>query len=134
MPRDWNATSRDCLETNLYTASGLPAEWRMEEEVRIVEATRLPEMGVSFVARQHVIGGSQIFAWCHLTTHGALTVAAAGEDVVRTSGRPALDLVATGWTVSAKAAVSLASLRQAWRHHAELCRPALRPFFWKARV
>lgn len=102
--------ARDCLETNLYTAPGLPAGWR-KEEVRIVEATRLPEMGVSFVTRQHVIGGSQIFAWCHLTTHGALTVAAAGEDVVRTSDRPALDLVATGWTVSAKAAVSLASLR-----------------------
>lgn len=46
---------------------------------------------------------SDSFAWCHLTTHGAPTVAAAGESVVRTSDRLALDLVATGWTVSAKA-------------------------------
>jgi transposase len=40
---------------------------------------------VSLVARQHGISGSQVFTWRRLTSQGALTAAAAGEEVVPAS-------------------------------------------------
>ena len=64
--------------------------WTPEEKFRIVEETYLPGMSVPLVARQHVIGGSQIFTWRRLMAQGALTAAAAGEEVVSASEYPAL--------------------------------------------
>lgn len=43
-------------------------------------------MNVSFVVRQHGIGGNQIFTWRRLMAPGALTAAATGDEV-----RPASD-------------------------------------------
>ena len=40
-------------------------------------------MSVSLVARQHGISGSQVFTGRRLMNQGALTAAAAGEEVVR---------------------------------------------------
>ncbi len=65
--------------------------WRSEEKVRIVEETYLPGMSVSLVARQHGISGSQAFTWRRLMNQGALTAAAAGEEVVPASEYRALE-------------------------------------------
>jgi transposase len=43
------------------------------------------------IARQHGISGSQIFTWRRLMNQGALTAAAAGEEVVQTSEYRALE-------------------------------------------
>ena len=64
--------------------------WTPEEKIRIVEETYLPGMSVSLVARRHGIGGNQIFAWRRLMAQGALTAAAAGEEVVPASDYRAL--------------------------------------------
>lgn len=64
--------------------------WTSEEKVRIVEETYLPGMSVSLVARQHGISGSQVFTWRRLMSQGALTAAAAGEEVVPASDYRAL--------------------------------------------
>jgi transposase-like protein len=65
--------------------------WTPEQKVRIVEDTYLPGMSVSLVARQHGIGGSQVFTWRRLMSQGALTAAAAGEEVVPASVDRALE-------------------------------------------
>ncbi len=65
--------------------------WTPEEKVRIVEETYLPGMSVSLVARRHGIGGNQIFTWRRLMAQGALTAAAAGEEVVPASEYRALE-------------------------------------------
>ena len=65
--------------------------WTPEEKVRIVEETYLPGMSVSLVARQHGISGSQVFTWRRLMNQGALTAAAAGEEVVPASEYLALE-------------------------------------------
>jgi len=65
--------------------------WTPEEKVRIVEETYLPGISVSFVARRHGIGGSQIFTWRRLMAQGALTAATAGEEVVPASEYRALE-------------------------------------------
>ena len=65
--------------------------WTPEEKVRIVEETYLPGMSVSLVARQHGISGSQVFTWRRLMNQGALTAAAAGEEVVPVSEYRALE-------------------------------------------
>jgi len=65
--------------------------WTPEEKVRIVEETYLPGMSVSLVARQHGISGSQVFTWRRLMNQGALTAAAAGEEVVPASEYRALE-------------------------------------------
>ena len=65
--------------------------WTPEEKVRIVEETYLPGMSVSLVARRHGIGGNQIFTWRRLMAQGALTAAAAGEEVVPASKYRALE-------------------------------------------
>jgi transposase len=62
----------------------------LEEQVRIVEETYLPGMGVSLVVRQHGISGSLVFTWRRLMSQGALTAAAAGEEVVPASEYRAL--------------------------------------------
>jgi transposase InsO family protein len=48
-------------------------------------------MSVSLVARRHGIGGNQIFIWRRLMAQGALTAAAAGEEVVPASEYRALE-------------------------------------------
>ena len=48
-------------------------------------------MSVSLVARQHGISGSQVFTWRRLMNQGALTAAAAGEEVVPASEYRALE-------------------------------------------
>ena len=65
--------------------------WTPEEKVRIVEETYLSGMSVSLVARRHGIGGNQIFTWRRLMVQGALTAAAAGEEVVPASDYRALE-------------------------------------------
>ena len=65
--------------------------WTPEEKVRIVEETYLPGMSASLVARQHGISGSQVFTWRRLMSQGALTAAAAGEEVVPASDYRALE-------------------------------------------
>jgi transposase len=65
--------------------------WTPEEKVRIVEETYLPGMSVSLVARRHGVGGNQIFTWRRLMAQGALTAAAAGEEVVPASEYRALE-------------------------------------------
>ncbi len=67
------------------------SRWTPEEKVRIVEETYLPGMSVSLVARQHGISGSQVFTWRRLMNQGALTAAAAGEEVVPASEYRALE-------------------------------------------
>jgi transposase len=64
--------------------------WTLEEKVRIVEETYLPGMSVSLVARQNGISGSQVFTWRRRMNQGALTAAAAGEEVVPASDYPRL--------------------------------------------
>ena len=46
---------------------------------------------MSLVARQHGISGSQVFTWRRLINQGALTAAAAGEEVVPASEYRALE-------------------------------------------
>jgi len=70
--------------------------WTPEEKVRIVEETYLPGMSVSLVARQHGISGSQVFTWRRLMNQGALTAAAAGEEVVPASEYRALEAQVLG--------------------------------------
>ena len=53
--------------------------------------TYLPGMSVSLVGRRHGIGGNQIFTWRRLMAQGALTAAAAGEEVVPASEYRALE-------------------------------------------
>jgi transposase len=65
--------------------------WTLEEKVRIVEETYLPGIGVSLVARQHGISGSLVFTWRRLMSQGALTAAAADEEVVPASEYRALE-------------------------------------------
>ena len=65
--------------------------WTPEEKVRIVEETYLPGMSVSYVARRHGIGPGQLFTWRRLMAQGALTAAAAGEEVVPASDYRALE-------------------------------------------
>ena len=60
-------------------------------KVRIVDETYLPGMSVSLGARQHGIGGNQIFTWRRLMAQGALTAAPAAEEVVPTSDYRALE-------------------------------------------
>jgi transposase len=65
--------------------------WTPEEKIRIVEEAYLPGNSVSLVARRHGIAGNQLFTWRRLMTHGALTAAAAGEEVVAASDYRALE-------------------------------------------
>ncbi len=48
-------------------------------------------VAVSLVVRQHGISGSQVFTWHRLMNQGALTAAAAGEEVVPASEYRALE-------------------------------------------
>jgi transposase len=48
-------------------------------------------MSVSLVARQQGISRSQVFSWRRLVSQGALTAAAAGEEVVPASEYRALE-------------------------------------------
>jgi transposase len=64
--------------------------WSAAEKMRMVEETYQPGATVSLVARQHGVGPNQLFTWRRLAAQGALTAAAAGEDVVPASEHRAL--------------------------------------------
>ncbi len=56
--------------------------WSAVETMRMVEETYQPGATVSLVARRHGVGSNQLFTWRRLAAQGALTAAAAGEDVI----------------------------------------------------
>ena len=60
------------------------------EKMRMVEETYQPDASVSFVARRYGVGPNQLFTWRRLAAQGALTAAAAGEEVVPASDHRAL--------------------------------------------
>jgi transposase len=64
--------------------------WSAAEKMRMVEETYQPGATVSLVARQHGVGPNQLFTWRRLAAQGALTAAAAGEEVVPASEHRAL--------------------------------------------
>ena len=51
------------------------------EKAALVRQTYEPGMSVSFVARQHGVGASQLFNWRKLDREGALTAVGSGESV-----------------------------------------------------
>ncbi len=75
-------TTRRYNEGEILSGVERRRRWTPEEKVRIVEETYLPGMSVSYVARRHGIGPGQLFTWRRLMVQGALTAAAAGEEVV----------------------------------------------------
>jgi transposase len=64
--------------------------WSAAEKIRMVEDTYQPGATVSLVARQHGVGPNQLFTWRRLAAQGALTAAAAGEEVIPASEHRAL--------------------------------------------
>ena len=64
--------------------------WSAAEKLRMVEETSQPGATVSLVARRHGVGPNQLFTWRRLAAQGALTAAAAGEDVIPASEHRAL--------------------------------------------
>lgn len=59
--------------------------WSAAEKMRMVEETNQPGATVSLVARRHGVGPNQLFTWRRLAAQGALTAAAAGEEVIPAS-------------------------------------------------
>ncbi|WP_267414892.1 IS3 family transposase, partial [Sphingomonas sp. GC_Shp_4] len=86
-----DGTTRRYNEGDVLSGVQRRRRWTPEEKVRIVEETYLPGMSVSLVARQRGISGSQVFTWRRLMSQGALTAAAAGEEVVPASEYRALE-------------------------------------------
>jgi transposase len=64
--------------------------WNGAEKMRMVEETYEPDATVSLVARRHGVAPNQLFTWRRLAAQGALTAAAAGEEVVPASEHRAL--------------------------------------------
>ncbi len=64
--------------------------WSAAEKMRMVEESLKPGASVSLVARRHGVNPNQLFTWRRLAAHGALTAAAAGEEVVPASEHRAL--------------------------------------------
>ena len=64
--------------------------WNGAEKTRMVEETYEPDATVSLVARRHGVAPNQLFTWRRLAAQGALTAAAAGEEVVPASEHRAL--------------------------------------------
>ena len=64
--------------------------WSAGEKMRMVEETYQSDATVSLVARRHGVGPNQLFTWRRLAAQGALTAAAAGEEVVPASDHRAL--------------------------------------------
>jgi transposase len=64
--------------------------WSAAEKMRMVEETFQPDGNVSLVARRHGVSPNQLFTWRRLAAQGALTAAAAGEEVVPDSEHRAL--------------------------------------------
>jgi len=60
------------------------------EKIRMVKESLEPGASVSLVARRHGVNPNQLFTWRRLAAHGALTAAAAGEEVVPASDDRAL--------------------------------------------
>ena len=59
--------------------------WSAAEKMRMVEESQEPGASVSLVSRRHGVNPNQLFTWRRLAAHGALTAAAAGEEVVPAS-------------------------------------------------
>ena len=64
--------------------------WSAAEKMRMVDESQEPGASVSLVARRHGVNPNQLFTWQRLAAHGALTAAAAGEEVVPASEHRAL--------------------------------------------
>lgn len=64
--------------------------WTAAEKMQMVEESQEPGASVSLIARRHGVNPNQLFTWRRLATHGALTAAAAGEEVVPASEYRAL--------------------------------------------
>src|SRR5438309_4707753 len=64
--------------------------WSAAEKVRMVDETFEPGATVSLVARRHGVAPNQLFSWRRLASQGALTAAAAGEEVIPASEHRAL--------------------------------------------
>lgn len=80
-----DGTTGRCNDGEVLSGVQRRRRWTQEGKVRIVEETYLPRMSVSLVARLHGSGGNRIFTWRRLMAQGALTAAAAGEEVVPAS-------------------------------------------------
>ena len=74
----------------VLTAVQRRRRWTAAEKLRMVEETYQPDAGVSLVARRHGVGPNQLFTWRRLAAQGALTAAAAGEEVIPASEHRAL--------------------------------------------
>ena len=59
--------------------------WSTAEKIRLVEEAMQPGLSVSFVARQHGVAPSLLFAWKRRMQEGGFQAVAADEDVVGTS-------------------------------------------------
>ena len=64
--------------------------WSAAEKMRMVEESQEPGASGSLVSRRHGVNPNQLFTWRRLAAHGALTAAAAGEEVVPASEHRAL--------------------------------------------
>lgn len=64
--------------------------WTAAEKMQMVEESLGAGASVSLVARRHGVNPNQLFTWRRLAAHGALTAAAAGEEVVPASEYRAL--------------------------------------------
>lgn len=64
--------------------------WSTGEKLAIIQEAYEPDATVNIVARRYGIQPNQLFTWRKLTTQGALTATAAGEDVVPASEYRAL--------------------------------------------
>jgi len=59
--------------------------WSTADKVRMVEEAMQPGMSVSYVARQHGVAPSLLFAWKRRMLEGGFQAVAADEDVVGSS-------------------------------------------------
>ncbi len=64
--------------------------WSAAEKMRMLEESQEPGASVSLVARRPGVIPFRLFTWRRLAAHGALTAAAAGEEVVPASEHRAL--------------------------------------------
>ena len=81
-----------CSEASSLPSTQLPKATSSAPLVaaKAVEEGLEPGASVSLVARRHGVNPNQLFTWRRLAAHGALTAAAAGEEVVPASEHRAL--------------------------------------------
>ena len=78
------------LKIEVITSVQRRRRWSAAEKMRMVEETNRPGATVSLVARRHGVGPNQLFTWRRLAAQGALTAAAADEEVIPASEHRAL--------------------------------------------